>query len=172
MNKIFVSYNPSVNSEQSLALRLQTLGSLYGLNISLPDRIGSITLKDATKQRIQDSNLFIVFSTRNLSKSVREEITFARTLKKKIIVIYDKDVGKNLKLKGVVEVEYDHKEDRPEKLINKILTEIRSKKPSVDGRRPMSTKAKNEESDSFGAFLLVGLGLLLLAAFMSESGKK
>lgn len=170
MNKIFVSYNPTVDSEQSLALRLQTLGSLYGLNVSLPDRIGSVALKATTKQRIQDANLFIVFSTRNLSKSVRDEITYARTLKKKIIVIYDKDVGKNLKLTGVIEVEYDHKEDKPEKLINKILTEIRSPKKITRTGKPRKTQ--QNETDSFGAFLLVGLGLLLLAAFMSDSGKK
>ena len=53
-------------------------------------------------------------STRNLSKSVLDEIKYARTLNKKVIVIYDKDVKKTIKLPGVVEVEYDHKEDKPE----------------------------------------------------------
>ena len=171
-NKIFISYNQSVASEQSLAVRLQTLGSLYGLHISLPDRIGSSALKLTTKQRIEDAKLFIVFSTRNLSKAVKDEIKFARTLNKKIIIIYDKDVGKNLNLKGVTEVEYDHNKDEPETLIHEILNEIRtpqkiSKKPS--GRAQKKIK---DDSDSIGAFLLVGLGLLLLAAFMPDSQKK
>jgi len=171
MNRIFVSYNPTVESEQSLALRLQTLGSLYGLNVSLPDRIGSTVLKATTRERILGANLFIVFSTRNLSKSVRDEITYARTIGKKIIVIYDKDVGKNLKLTGVVEVEYDHKEDSPEKLISRILSEIRVPKKVTRTGKP-TKKVQKDESDPLGGFLLVGLGLLLLAAFMSDGGKK
>ena len=169
-NKIFISYNQSVVAEQSLALRLQTLGSLYGLHISLPDRIGSSALKLTTKQRIEEANLFIVFSTRNLSKVVKDEVKFARTLDKKIIIIYDKDVGKNLNLKGVTEVEYDHNKDVPEKLIHKILSEIRA--PKKIGNKIPSKKVQKNESDSIGAFLLVGLGLLLLAAFMPEGQKK
>lgn len=163
MNSIFVSYNPKVATEQSLALRLQTLGSLYGLFISMPDRIGSSQLKSTTKQRIKDSVLFIVFSTQNLSKSVREEIQFARSLKKKIIVIYDKDVEKNLKLKDVVELEYDHKRDNPEKLINEILSLTKAL-----GNKQKTKKVKQKSSDSFSGILLVGLGLLLLAAFASD----
>lgn len=172
MNRIFVSYNPTVESEQSLALRLQTLGSLYGLNVSLPDRIGSTVLKATTRERILSANLFIVFSTRNLSKSVRDEITYARTIGKKIIVIYDKDVGKNLKLTGVVEVEYDHKEDSPEKLISRILSEIRTPKKVTKTTGRPARKVQKDETDPIGGFLLVGLGLLLLAAFMSDGGKK
>lgn len=172
-NKIFISYNQSVGSEQSLAVRLQTLGSLYGLHISLPDRIGSSALKVTTKQRIEDAKLFIVFSTRNLSKAVKDEIRFAHTLDKKIIVIYDKDVGKNLNLKGVTEVEYDHGKDEPETLIHEILNEIRTPQKASNKKPSGRTQKKvKDDSDSIGAFLLVGLGLLLLAAFMPDSQKK
>ena len=57
MTNIFISYNPKVQAEQSLALRMQTLGALYGLSISLPDRVGVIGLKETTKQRIQRASL-------------------------------------------------------------------------------------------------------------------
>jgi hypothetical protein len=164
MAKIFISYNPKVESEQSLALRLQTLGSLYGLSVSMPDRIGSVVLKEATKQRIDRANLFIVFSTRNLTKSVINEIEYARSLKKKIIVVYDKDVKKNLDIEGVREIEYNHLEDKPDKIIAEILKEIN--KQVV--KSPRKNLATAKEDDTLGAFLLVGLGLLLLGALTSK----
>lgn len=153
MTNIFISYNQNVQAEQSLALRLQTLGALYDLSVSLPDRIGRLSLKDTTKQRIDKANLFLVFATRNLTKPVVDEINYALTTKKKIIVVYDKDVKTNLNLKGVHEIEYDGKRDSPEKIISEINKVI----------------SKSKEDDSVGAFVLVGLGLLLLAALTSKN---
>jgi hypothetical protein len=164
MPNVFISYNPKVESEQSLALRLQTLGSLYGLSVSMPDRVGSVILKETTKQRIERANLFIVFSTRNLTKSVINEIEYALSLKKKIIVVYDKDVKKNLDIEGVREIEYNHAEDKPDKIIAEILKEIN--KQVVKSSRKNLTTVK--EDDTLGAFLLVGLGLLLLGALTSK----
>ena len=164
MANIFISYNHKVETEQSLALRLQTLGSLYGLSISLPDRIGSVGLKDTTMQRIEKSSLFIVFSTRNLTKFVVNEINYAITLKKKIIIVYDKDVEKKSNLQGVHEIEYNHRTDNPEKIISEILSIIH-KSPSKSLK---STSASEKEENTMGAFILVGLGLLLLAAVTSK----
>ena len=42
--KIFISYNPDVEIEQSTALRLQTLSSLYNAVVHLPDRSGNPSL--------------------------------------------------------------------------------------------------------------------------------
>lgn len=164
MANIFISYNPRVEAEQSLALRLQTLGSLYGLSVSMPDRTGSIELKESTKQRIAKASLFIVFSTRNLTKSVINEINYARELKKRIIVVYDKDVKKNLGIQGVLEIEYNHNEDKPDKIIAAILKEINKQ----TAKSPKKSVAAGREDDTIGAFLLVGLGLLLLGGLTTE----
>jgi len=153
MTNIFVSYNQNVQAEQSLALRLQTLGALYNLGISLPDRVGRAGLKETTKQRIDKADLFLVFATRNLTKPVVDEINYALTAKKKIIVVYDKDVKNNLNIKEVHEIEYDGKRDNPEKIIGEINKVI----------------SKSKEDDTVGAFVLVGLGLLLLAALTSKN---
>jgi hypothetical protein len=40
---IFVTYNPQNDFEQTLAVRLQTLGAIHGFNMLLPDRFGSKT---------------------------------------------------------------------------------------------------------------------------------
>lgn len=168
MKTIFISYNPSESQEQSLALRLQTLGSLYGLHISLPDRIGSTTLKDTTKSRIENTDLFIVFSTKNLSKPIKDEIAFARSLKKRIVVVYDKDVTRNLNLDDVHEIEFDKENDSPEKVLKKILEVVRAPIRRGVAKKIVTPKQNN---DSFAGFLLVGLGLLLLAAFVSGDKK-
>lgn len=154
MKRIFISYNPVEQAEQSLAIRLQTLGSLYGLHVSLPDRVGTKALKITTKERIQSAGLFIVFSTRSLTKQVKDEIDYALTLKKQIVVVYDKDVRTNINLSGVTEIEYDKRNDSPEKVLGEVLKVVNTKK-----------------DDSFSGFILVGLGLLLLAAIMSDSKK-
>ena len=164
MPNIFISYNPRVETEQSLAIRLQTLGSLYGLSVSLPDRIGTASLKVTTKERIRSASIFLVFSTRNLTKNIKDEIEFARTLKKKIIVVYDKDIGRSLNISGVKEIEYNHKIDSPEKIITEIKKALN--RPTIKTARRKSTATKTD--DALDAFLLVGLGLLLLAAFTSK----
>lgn len=152
MTNIFISYNQRVQSEQSLALRLQTLGALYGMSVSLPDRIGLSGLKDTTRQRIDKADLFIVFATRRPSREVIDEINYANALKKKVIVVYDKDVRNNLKIKGVHEIEYDQKNDGPQKIITEINSII----------------SKSKDDNALEAFLIVGLGLLLLAALTSK----
>ncbi len=174
MKKIFISYNSSMPQEQSLALRLQTLSSLYGLHVSLPDRVGSTVIKESTKERIAAAELFIVFSTISLSKSVKDEITYARTLEKRIVVVYDKDVPRNLKLSGVKEIEYDRLKDTPDKVLTEILNEVsistgKSLKPKT--KTTKGRKTIKQTDDSFAGFVLVGLGLLLLAALMSGNKK-
>jgi hypothetical protein len=164
MAHIFISYNPKVESEQSLALRLQTLGALYGLSVSMPDRTGTAMLKESTKQRIGKATLFIVFSTRNLAKSVISEINYALELKKKIIVVYDKDVKKNLDIPGVREIEYNQREDKPDKIIAEILKEV-NKQPPTSAKKTVTAE---KEDDALGAFLVVGLGLLLLGALTAD----
>lgn len=171
MKKIFISYNSSVPQEQSLALRLQTLSSLYGLHVSLPDRVGSTAIKESTKERIAAAELFIVFSTISLSKPVKDEITYARTLEKRIVVVYDKDVPRNLKLSGVKEIEYDREKDTPDKVLTEILKEVGTGKAKKTVGVKSTRKLNSKEDDSFAGFVLVGLGLLLLAALMSDSKK-
>jgi hypothetical protein len=171
MRKIFISYNTSMPQEQSLALRLQTLSSLYGLHVSLPDRVGSTSMKESTKERIASAEFFIVFSTISLSKSVKDEITYARTLYKQIVVVYDKDVPRNLKLSGVKEIEYDRKKDTPDKVLTEILKEIGSGKAKRGVSVKSTRRVNSKEDDSFAGFVLVGLGLLLLATLMSDNKK-
>ena len=52
---IFISYNPRNHDEETLAIRLHTIGAVNGFNMLLPDRYHSTTvIDDETKRRSLD----------------------------------------------------------------------------------------------------------------------
>jgi hypothetical protein len=97
---IFITYNPNSEAEQTLAVRLHTIGAVNGFRMYLPDRFNSNTFLDIeTKRRIEESGFFVVFSMSYLSDIVKQEIEYAYQVlqdKSKILVIYNKSLGKNL----------------------------------------------------------------------------
>jgi hypothetical protein len=97
VSSVFVSYNPNSDVEQTLAVRLHTIGSVPGFNMILPDRIANDKIMSAeTKSRILQADYFILFSTTQLSRVVYEEISLAYAhlqSKARILVIYDQSVG-------------------------------------------------------------------------------
>lgn len=163
---VFISYNPHSEFEQTLAIRLHTIGAVHGLNMLMPDRTHySHNVSSETRNRILLSDFFIVFSTGLMSHTVKEEIklAFSKLLdRSKILVVYDKRVGKNLAgADNCTEVFIDSK-DEP----LKIVTEISNKIKSVQ---------INEGGDSFvsslGGLLLIGLGLFALNEVFSDEPK-
>ncbi len=94
---MFISYNPHSELEQTLAVRLHTIGSVSGFQMFLPDRYhGTKTIDISTQERIRQADWFVVFTTQQLSSIVLEEIRFAYQLKhdkSKIIIVYDTSVG-------------------------------------------------------------------------------
>jgi len=161
-SNIFLSYNPNIELEQSTAFRLQTLASLYDTTILLPDRYGTTHLKDTTKERIRMVDWFIVFSTKALSKAVKDELIYALENKKKILVAYSVVLKKNLDIEGVLEHYIDH-----EKTANENAFEIIQK---------IQCQSNDQSKDKgsigvLGAVLGIGLGLLALWK-LSGNGKK
>ena len=155
-SSFFVSYNPGVENEQSTALRLQTLAGLYGVVIHLPDRYGAIELKSSTKQRIADSVLFVMFSTKDLSKQVEEEVNHAISLGKKVLVFYDKGVGKKPMTKDIYEKCFDPLLDTPATVIDRVLM--------------LGDIIESSESENKVAFAIVEIGLCLI--FLWSLSKK
>jgi hypothetical protein len=98
---IFLSYNSGSDLEETLAVRLHTIGAVHGFKMLLPDRYDSNELVSAeTRNRIVLANYFILFSTSELGKQVQQEISIAFQQlndKSKIIVVYDRHKGKNIK---------------------------------------------------------------------------
>ena len=85
---IFLTFNPNQEIFESLALRTQTLASLYNTSILLPDRYGTKSLKYSTKERIEKADWLLALTTNQISRQVQSEIKHARIKGKKALVIY------------------------------------------------------------------------------------
>lgn len=160
--KIFVSYNPGVEIEQSTALRLQTLSSLYGATIYLPDRLGTNVLKETTKQKIADSQIFVMFSTQQLMKNVQEEVNYALQLAKRVVIFYDARVGKNLNTAqnaNLIETTFDPFTEDAASIMKKAM--------DLGGFQDSSGGSSNA-NNGLSAVVGIGLGLFLLWALTKE----
>ena len=163
---VFISYNPNSEIEQTLALRLHTIGAVHGFNMILPERNMNLnTVTNETKGRILLSDYFILFSTGALSNLVQQEINIAFAKhkdKSRILVLYDKAKGKNLKgAENCTEIYIDTREDAL-----KIVIDIASK---------IKSKAENHLLSTLSGILLIGVGLFALAEILepvSKPGKK
>ena len=71
MDTVFITYNPSSEVEQTLAVRLHTIGAVNGFKMLLPDRMYSEdVLDDETRHRIDSADWFILFLTQQISPIV------------------------------------------------------------------------------------------------------
>ena len=170
---IFLSYNPNSEFEETLAIRLHTIGAVHGFQMLLPDRYSNIIgVNPETKSRILLSDYFILFSTSTLSTTVKAEIEIAyRHLnnKKKVLVIYDKHKGKNLvNAENCTEIYIDSKNESIQAILEKIITEI---KQSESKYRNIIV-SKDNTPDVLAGILLAGLGLLLLGTLLGGKNKR
>lgn len=179
---IFITYNPQSEAEQTLAVRLHTIGAVNGFRMYLPDRYNSTTfLDEETKRRIQESGFFVVFSLSRLSKIVKQEIEYAFQVlqdKSKILVIYNRHVGKNLigeMTDYFTEIFFDSYQETVDTVIHKIFTTVFEKKNEelqnqITTEHTMRKKKELEKQqeqekklqNGFLAFVGIGLGLLVL----------
>lgn len=172
MNKlptIFLSYNTGSDLEETLAVRLHTIGAVHGFKMLLPDRYNyNEQVSSETRHRILLSNYFILFSTSALSTQVQEEIAIAfqhLNDKSKIIVVYDLRKGKNIKgADNCTEIYIDSRAESTQEILTRILDELKNKETKL------SLKVKSPKVDVLGGILLAGLGLLVLGSLL-DSGK-
>src|SRR5882757_1129707 len=72
---VFVTYNPGNDFEQTLAVRLHTIGAVHGFNMLMPERFyGANQFSSETAFRIKSSDYFILFSTSTLKPVVQQEV--------------------------------------------------------------------------------------------------
>ncbi|MBE2289859.1 MAG: hypothetical protein IAE95_09910 [Chitinophagaceae bacterium] len=166
---IFLSYNSGSDLEETLAVRLHTIGAVHGFRMLLPDRYDNSELVSAeTRNRIVMSDYFILFSTSVLGAQVQEEIAIAfqhLNDKSKIIVIFDRHKGKNIHgADNCTQIYIDSRAESTQQILERILAELKSK----EIRKP--TKKQTSTEDIVGGILLAGLGLLVLGALL-DNGK-
>jgi hypothetical protein len=159
---IFVTYNPRNDFEQTLAIRLQTLGAIHGFNMLLPDRFGGKPLvTQETEYRIKTSDYFVLFSTSPLTPVVQNEIEVAyQHLKDKsrIIIVYDRVKNLHHSL-NCTEVYIDSSKSDAQEILQQTISSIQENQ---------AKKGKKDAQNALGAFLLIGLGLLALNSATSK----
>ncbi len=161
-NTLFITYNPNQLDEQTLAIRLHTIGAANGFRMFLPDRYSSDRVLDTeTKRRIDESDYFILFSlTRKLSPTVMDEINYAWQRfkdKGKIIVIYRTDVPKSLNPQASIhctEIFFNPIKQQMDDVIRDVMDAIFKKEAQK--------KRSKELENGLLALLGIGLGLLVL----------
>lgn len=164
---IFISYNSGVQQEETLAVRLQTIGAVNGFHTLLPDRFNHKSVVDReTISRIQESDYFLIFATSHrLSKIVEQEIEIAFQHFKdpsKIIVLYDPN-GSNITSSPHADkltlITFDPHNETVDLVIKKIINVI-----SVEEK----SKEKKEQQNGLLALLGIGLGLWALGSIINE----
>ena len=77
--KIFITYSEGNPFDETLAIRMHTIGAVNGFNMLLPDRFYSeYIISDTTKHKIAQSDWFVLFSTdSSITEAVVSEINFA-----------------------------------------------------------------------------------------------
>jgi hypothetical protein len=161
-NQIFVTYNPESSVEQNTALRLQTIANLYGIAVVLPSRLyGNGLINDETKTRINNSDLILAFSLNGMFPNVSQELGHAIVEEKSIIVVYDKNIGKNINFRNYshlkeVYIDDNNSEQALHEISGFINTEFKQK----------SKSKKTNALDVLGAgvgIAIMGIALGLLA---------
>lgn len=166
---IFLSYNSGSELEETLAVRLHTIGAVHGFKMLLPDRYDNHEMVSAeTRSRIVMADYFILFSTSVLGPQVQQEIALASQHlknKAKIIVVYDLHEGRNIKgADNCTEIFIDSRTESTQEILSRILAELKSKETKK------SIKKQSSSEDVLGGIILAGLGLLVLGV-MLDNGK-
>ncbi len=172
---LFITYNPKSDVEQTLAVRLHTIGAVSGFKMFLPDRYQSETMLDReTKKRIAEADYFIMFSTKKLSKIVQQEIQYALEVlhdKSRVIVIYDKRIGKNIGGKATdlfTALAFDPERDNQDVFLKKIIALVKDKEIQKLKRENKAVKEENEQNRALTALFGIGLGLFVLDSLAKE----
>jgi predicted RND superfamily exporter protein len=142
----------------------------------LPDRFNSEKFIDEeTKSRIRKADYVVMFSISPLSQIVKEEIEFAYSVlkdKSKIVVIYDKQRGKNLTgniTSHFTPIYIDQFDSEQDKVLNKIINTIQSKEISDQTKQIAKLRKEKENSQALAALFGIGLGLLILGSASSKN---
>ena len=164
---VFVTYNPRKEFEQTLAIRLHTIGAVHGFNMLMPDRFNANgKMNSETVYRINSSDYFILFSTGKPTRIVLEEIkvAFAHLKdKSKILIIYDR--VKNLKHdENCTEVFIDSLKETPQQILDKVIKQLKR------NQTPSKGNFLNEDNSIsvLGGIILIGLGLLALGSLVES----
>jgi hypothetical protein len=165
---VFVTYNPGNDFEQTLAVRLHTIGAVHGFTMLMPDRFhDNGKIGSETAFRIKSSDYFILFSISALTPVVQDEVNTAFTRlkdKSKVIIIYNR--VKNLRHnENCTEVFIDAGKSSPQEILEQVIHAIKQNQKGVQGK---ASGIKDDTTSVLGGILLIGLGLLALDSLFNS----
>ncbi len=167
---IFITYNPTSMSDQTLAFRLHAIGAVNGFRMLLPDRSNSNSILDTeTKARINSTDFFVLFSSVKMTNLVQEEIAYAFKQwhdKSKIIVVYNNAFdGKNLiNTEQCTEIVIDTRTQSLDMITKEIISTINKQQHNTIKQ----LQKTNQNQKELITLLGIGAGLLLLNAFTTQ----
>lgn len=167
--QVFITYNPGNQVEETLALRLHTIGGVSGFQMQLPDRYytGNM-LSDATKYKINQSDLFVLFSTGIPTQMVIDEVDCAWNHfkdRQKIIIV--QSYGDN-SMFNALEGQVTLIDFNPKVQSLDTVLEVVKNSFYIEANKDVLKKRKEEDGKALVALFGVGLGLLALAAFNNK----
>lgn len=162
---VFLSYNPFVEPEETLAMRLHTLGGVNGFQMLLPDRFrDNHHISPETQRRINIADYFILFSTKpELSQVVLEEINYAWERwhdKGRILVIYDMVTGRTLAGAERCTEIFISRAENMSVIAEKVQNKLNELRTNTNGSRSVPSPLER--------ILLAGLGIWLLDSLVAE----
>jgi len=156
MKNVFITYNNNSEIGENTALRMQTLSNLYGFSVFLPYRISKSNISRETKERINNSRFILAFSIGRYSKILKNELEYALSRKKPIIIIYDK--------KEKNKIHFPNKSNVKEVIIDYYNTDkaLHQISDFLD-QQFNNAEIKQKKNENAIGTALVGIGLGLLA---------
>ena len=162
---VFLSYNPSVESEETLAMRLHTLGGVNGFQMLLPDRFrDNRHISAETQRRINLADYFVLFSTKpQQSPVVIEEINHAWERwhdRSRILIIYDVETGRNLAGTERCTEIFINRNESMSSIAEKVQQKLNDLRKGPNGAQSAPSPLER--------ILLAGLGIWLLDRLVTE----
>jgi hypothetical protein len=152
--KVFLSYGAGAD-EQVAAWRLQTLGTSYGMHVSVPHRNGAgKAAVNQVHRNIDQSDCVLAILTGNIGPAVAEELNYALSKGKVIVPVVRQGVTVPSALKSLRLFEFSRR--------NTVEVEAEVVKFLHD------QKLGKEKQQAIGALVAIGLGLFLLAALSEK----
>lgn len=172
MNSVFVTFNVSADFEEATALRLQTIAGLYGVPISLPYRPDRTAphLTIETQRRIQDAWCVAAFSLSPLSDLMRQELQYALSAGRPVMIFYGEHSGKNIIFQDsdiVQEIFLDF--SHQDRAINQAIEFLQ--RMQAGGRIASSQTAQEDSGVTNTGAAVIGIGLLLLGLWALTKDK-
>jgi hypothetical protein len=173
---LFIAFDGNDRREYQAAMRLSTIGTLYGVTVSMPDM--SAIGEHNTKERMGSALVCVVFATSGHSEVADKYLRWLADIGKQAIVLYDAKYLPSIRAQPANLVEAWVPIDFESHSIDSTLTDVANRVHHIIAfqnelkkmkSKQLATQQNNEKA--INVLLGIGVGLLVLAV-VAEAAKK